>query len=107
MELPERIAKMEAQVDSLKQDVAEVKSDIKDLHSRITTTTREITDHIDRKIDDLASEDANQHKAMSDTINSMKERVDVLEKWRFMIVGGAIALGYLISHLEIFGKIFK
>jgi len=107
MELPERIAKMEAQVDSLKADVAEVKSDIRDLHSRITTTTREITDHIDRKIDDLAVTDANQHKAMSESINSMKERVDVLEKWRFMIVGGAIALGYLLSHLEIFGKIFK
>ena len=107
MELPERIAKMEAQVDSLKADVAEVKSDIRDLHSRITTTTREITDHIDRKIDDLAAKDANQHEAMSKSINSMKERVDVLEKWRFMIVGGAIALGYLISHLEIFSKFFK
>ena len=107
MELPERIAKMEAQVESLKADVGEVKQDIKDLHSRITTTTREITDHIDTKIDALAVADANQHKAMSETINSMKERVDVLEKWRFMIVGGAIALGYLIAHLEIFGKIFK
>ena len=107
MELPERIAKMEAQVESLQQDVTEVKQDIKELHSRITTTTREITDHIDTKIDALAVADANQHKAMSETINSMKERVDILEKWRFMIVGGAIALGYLISHLEIFGKIFK
>lgn len=107
MELPERIAKMEAQVDSLKQDVCEVKQDIKDLHSRITTTTREITDHIDHKIDALAAADANQHKSMADTINAMKSRVDTLEKWRFMIVGGAVALGYLISHLEIFGKIFK
>jgi putative NADH-flavin reductase len=107
MELPERIAKMEAQVEGIKEDVAAVKQDIKELHSRITTTTREITDHIDHKIDTLAKNDANQHESMAKTINAMKDRVDTLEKWKFMIVGGAIALGYLISHLEIFAKIFK
>lgn len=106
MELPERIAKMEAQVEAIKEDVASVKQDIKELHSRVTTTTREITDHIDRKIDDLAESDANQHAAMSQTINQMKERVDILEKWRWMIVGGAIVCGYLIGHLEVFTKIF-
>lgn len=107
MELPERIAKMEAQVESLKTDVAEVKQDIKELHSRISTTTREITDHIDKKIDDLASKDATQHEAMTGSINQMRERVDVLEKWRYMIVGGAIALGYLVGHSEILTKFFK
>ena len=49
----ERIAKLEAQVEGIKEDVAAVKQDIKELHSRITTGNREITDHIDRKIDDL------------------------------------------------------
>ncbi len=107
MELPERIAKMEAQVEGIKEDVAAVKQDIKELHSRITTTTREITDHIDHKIDNLAKNDANQHEAMAQTINAMKDRVDILERWRWMIVGGAIALGYLISHLEVFGKFLK
>ena len=34
---PERIAKLEAQVESLKDDVKEVREDIKELHSRITT----------------------------------------------------------------------
>ena len=107
MELPERIAKMEAQVEGIKEDVAAVKQDIKELHSRITTTTREITDHIDHKIDNLANSDREQHEIMSETMNEIKNRVDILEKWRFMIVGGAIALGYLISHLEVFGKFFK
>ena len=103
----ERIAKLEAQVESLKQDVCEVKQDIKELHSRISTTTREITDHIDTKLDALAKADANQHETMSKAINAMKERVDILEKWRFMIVGGALALGYLMSHVSIFDKLFK
>ena len=83
-----------------------MKQDIKELHSRITTTTREITDHIDQKIDQLAKSDADQHTAMAKTINEMKDRVDILEKWRFMIVGGAIVCGYLIGHLDLFSKLF-
>jgi len=103
----ERIAKLEAQMEDLKTDVADVKSDIKELHSRITTTTREITDHIDTKIDALAKSDKEQHETMTKTMTSIKERVDILERWRFMIVGGAIALGYLVGHLDFFAKLLK
>jgi predicted nucleic acid-binding Zn-ribbon protein len=107
MELPERIAKMEAQVEGIKEDVAAVKQDIKELHSRVTTTTREITDHIDRKIDDLARSDEEQHVAMSKKIDAIKDRVDLLERWKWMIVGGAIAVGYLMSHINLLDKFFK
>jgi predicted RNase H-like nuclease (RuvC/YqgF family) len=107
MELPERIAKLEAQVEGIKEDVAAVKQDIKELHSRVTTTTREITDHIDRKIDDLARSDEEQHVAMSKKIDAIKDRVDLLERWKWMIVGGAIAVGYLMSHINLLDKFFK
>lgn len=107
MDMPERIAKLEAQVEAIKDDVSELKSDVKEIHSRITTGNREIMQKIDEKIDHLAKSDSEQHTAMAKSINQMKERVDVLERWRFMIVGGAIALGYLLSHLELFSKLLK
>ena len=108
MDLPqERIAKLEAQVDGIKEDVAAVKQDIKELHSRITTGNREITDHIDRKIDDLAKSDEDQHNVMGKKIDGMKERIDMLERWKWMIVGGAIVLGYLMGHLDFFAKFLK
>jgi hypothetical protein len=103
----ERIAKLEAQVEGIKEDVADVKQDIKELHSRITTTTREITDHIDKKIDDLAKADSEQHNVMTKTLSDIKSRVEILEKWRFMIVGGAIVCGYLMGHLDFFSKFLK
>ena len=97
----ERIAKLEAQVEGLKEDVADVKEDIKELYSRITTGNREIMDKIDQKIDDLAKKDAEQHNALKTTMEDVIARVDVLEKWRWMIMGGAIVLGYVIAHLKI------
>jgi predicted nucleic acid-binding Zn-ribbon protein len=103
----ERIAKLEAQVEGIKEDVAAVKQDIKDLHSRITTGNREITDHIDRKIDDLAKNDEDQHTTMGKKIDGLASRIDLLERWKWMIVGGAIVVGYLMGHLDFFAKFMK
>jgi predicted nucleic acid-binding Zn-ribbon protein len=103
----ERIAKLEAQVEGIKEDVAAVKHDIKELHSRITTGNREITDHIDKKIDDLAKSDEEQHTVMSNKIDGLASRIDLLERWKWMIVGGAIVVGYLMGHLDFFAKLIK
>ena len=103
----ERVARLEAQVDAIKEDVADVKQDIKELHSRITTGNREIMDKLDQKIDELAKADHEQHTLLQDSMNKVKERVDVLEKWRWMIVGGAIVLGYALGHIDVLTRIIK
>lgn len=97
----ERVAKLEAQVEGIKEDVAAVKQDIRDLHSRITTGNREIMEKIDDKVDELAQADKEQHAAQIDATRNLSERVDTLERWRWMVVGGAVALGYILSKLPI------
>lgn len=110
---PERIAKLETQVEGIKDDVADVKADIKDLHSRITTGNREIVDKIsnlqhtlDDKLEASAKDATAQRNAIKleakVDIESIKRRVDILENWRWMIVGGAIAVGYVMGHLDFF-----
>lgn len=113
----ERIAKLEAQVEGIKEDVADVKSDIKELHSRITTGNREIMDKIDEmdkrldhKLNDNSVLAKKQHQEIQQEIQKdivkITDRVDVLERWRWMIVGGAVVVGYIIGHLEFFQKTF-
>ena len=128
MEEQERIAKLETKVESMQEDVRELRSDMKEIHSRITTQTREIVDKIDdfqtrieHKLAAGAVAANDQHNAIKDeVVREMKEmnalldsdikevtkRVDVLEQWRWMIVGGAIVFGYLLGHAELFSKIF-
>jgi molecular chaperone GrpE (heat shock protein) len=114
----ERIAKLETQVEGIKEDVADVKADIKDLHSRLTTQGREIVQKIDGlqhclddKLDQNQVKAAEQHaeirKSMTSDVEKITKRVDLLEKWRYMIVGGAIALGYAAGHSELVTKFFK
>lgn len=104
----ERIAKLEIQVEGIKDDVKEVKEDIKELHSRITTGNREIMDKIDSmdskiesKLLDQSNNSATQHAAIKEAIQadlkSISGRVDGLEKWRWMVVGGAAVVGFLFN----------
>ena len=101
-------------MDKRKEDTV---SDIKELHSRITTGNREIMEkieHMDSAMETRmvknAETSAQQHSEIKSSLQSdiikVTDRVDTLEKWRWMIVGGAIVLGYIVGHFELFTKFF-
>lgn len=118
MDTSERIAKLETQVEAIKEDVSELKGDVKEIHSRITTGNREIIDKIgemegrlENRMKSGAETAKEQHeeiqRAVQADVKEIANRVDVLERWRWMIVGGAIVLGYIVGHLELIGKLFN
>ena len=118
MESPERIAKLEAQMDALKEDVTEVKHDIKEIHSRITTSNREIVDKIDdfqtrieHKMQANAQISQDQHaeikKDVVDDLDKMNNRVAALEQWKWYVIGGAAVAGFIIGHLSEIAKYLK
>ena len=65
--------------------------DLKELHSRITTNSRELREHQVQSENKLLSE----IRAMR---NQLSERVGVLEKWRWIIIGGSIIVGLMMSN---------
>ena len=118
MESPERIAKLEAQMDALKEDVQEVKHDIKEIHSRITTSNREIVDKIDdmqtrleHKMQANAQISQDQHaeirKDVVEDLEKMNHRVSALEQWKWYVIGGAATLGYILGHINEIVKYLK
>lgn len=118
MEMPERIAKMEAQVEAIKEDIVEVKHDIKEIHSRVTTSNREIVDKIDdmqtrieHKMQANAKISQDQHaeitKDVVQDLEKMNNRVSALEQWKWYVIGGAATVGYLIGHINEIVKYLK
>lgn len=114
----ERIAKLETQVETIKEDVAEVKSDIKELHSRITTSNREIVDKIDdmqtrieHKMNANAQISQQQHQEIQTRVvadlEKMDNRVSSLERWKWYVIGGSAALGYVLGHINEIAKFLK
>ena len=69
-------------------------ADIKELHGRITSTTTELRD--------LMTE---QHRAAESSLNSLRDdiqgRVAILDKWRYLIIGGSIVVGFILQKLPI------
>ena len=72
----------------------EINKDIKELHSRISTNNRELIS--------LMSE---QHKEQTDKMTKLEielqGRVGVLEKCRWIIIGGSIVAGFIIQKMII------
>jgi len=92
----------------------EVKDDIKELHSRITTVNREIHErideverHISERIDALRS-DLIQHKK-EEGGNLVGDTLKEIDRYKWMILGAAIAIGWIIGNvnLGVLGTLFK
>jgi ElaB/YqjD/DUF883 family membrane-anchored ribosome-binding protein len=114
----ERIAKLEAQVEAIKEDVTEVKHDIKEIHSRITTSNREIVDKIDdmqtrieHKMQANAKISQDQHaeitKDVVQDLEKMNNRVSALEQWKWYVIGGAATVGFILGHIGEIAKYLK
>ena len=67
-------------------------NDLKELHSRITTNTKEIMS--------IATQ---QHKEHTDAIQKLhkdiNKRVGVLEKWRHVLIGSSIVVGFILHRM--------
>jgi hypothetical protein len=72
------------------RDAQTFANDVKELHSRITTSTKELTELMTKQHYEA---DAEMRRMRMD----ISERVVVLEKWKYLIVGGSIVVGFIIS----------
>ena len=92
--------------DLLEKRREEMNEDIKELHSRITTTTREISAEITAVqkcvisgIDDLKRELKADQVYHNQKQTELEPRIDALEKWRYMLVGAGIVGGFILTKL--------
>lgn len=90
--------------DLLEKRRQEMNEDIKELHSRITTTTRELSAEISQVqncvvtgIEDLKRELKEDQKYHNDKQSNLEKRIADLEKWRYMLVGAGIVGGYILN----------
>jgi dynactin complex subunit len=66
-------------------------NDLKDLHSRISTQARDLRESQYQSENKLL----NEIRAVR---TQLSERVGVLEKWRWLIIGGSIIIGLMMSN---------
>jgi chromosome segregation ATPase len=93
-------------LNNLENDTKETNTDVKDLYKKMEETTKEIVD----KLDDMESRIENKLKEHEEKSNEYKDaisdRISALETWRWLVIGGAIVVGYLLDHSDVL-KLFK
>ena len=89
----EKIARQEEAIFEAEQQIevrrGELMVKIDELHSRITSNTKEI-------MTAAASQHAEQNKEIQKIRDDIHARVGVLEKWRYVLIGGSIVIGFML-----------
>jgi gas vesicle protein len=92
---------------------AELQVDVKELHSRITTVHRELSDEISeteaRVVDalkegmhDIKQCITHENKIFVGYKSDLENRIADLEKWRWIILGGSIVAGAFVREIFTF-----
>ena len=74
----------------------EILAKVEDLHSRITTNTKEI-------MTAAATQHAEQNKEIQKIRDELKDRVGILEKWRHVLIGASIVAGFVLQKYMVIG----
>ena len=92
-------------------------NDIKELHSRITTVNRELSDKIEEtektilhELQEIRKEIKESHTKESQEGSSLMKRLEKIEAWKYMMMGGIVVVTWFIAKADlsaIFKLIFK
>ena len=89
----EKLTRQEEAIFEAEQQIevrrTEVLKQIDELHSRITTNTKDI-------MTAAATQHYQQNKEIQKIRDELISRVGVLEKWRHVLIGGSIVIGFLL-----------
>lgn len=99
--------KLTKQEESLESQEKRLHDNIQELHSRITTNSKELRQYISDTETRLRGVMDEHNRTESEEFRKLAEqiskRVGLLEKWRWIIIGGSIVIGFVIQKLPIWG----
>ena len=83
--------KLARQEETLDDNEKHFRDNVQELHSRITTNAKETTQHMSEMERRLQEE-------FSRLRSDLNGRVGVLEKWKWVIIGGSIVVGFILAR---------
>jgi hypothetical protein len=68
--------------------------------SRIAVLENEVRNVVE-ELKEFRKEQKDNYSCLMQKFDNISTRINVLEKWRWMIFGGAIVVGYILAHIRI------
>lgn len=79
----------------------DITEDIKELHSRITTNNQELVDAINNVEKSIKQHIDSEHKRQNDELRRFETRLTEVERWKWLIMGGAVILGWIAANIDL------
>lgn len=100
-----RVSVLESQMETISTSVIKLEEKIDTnysvLHHRISELRDDLRDDIDTKHDKMM-EKLEEHNVNSlKANNDIKDKIVQIEKWKWMTMGGAIVIGYVLAHIRL------
>ena len=100
-----RVSVLETQVTSITGSLEKIEQRIDEnyatLHHRISDMRDDLHKDIETKHDRVIEKLDAQNRASTEQHKAIAEKITTIEKWRWMIMGGAIVIGYVLAHLKL------
>ena len=95
--------KLARQEEALDEQEKQLRDNIQELHSRITTNAKEthlaMSDMERRLVEQMNAHSLKEEEHFRKMREELSNRVGILEKWKWVIVGGSIVAGFIIQKV--------
>ena len=107
----QRLQHGEEEFETMKTDIANAENkfdnEIKDLHSRLTSNTREIESKMSKEIDKVLDSIKDLKEHLINKNDKIETRIAALERWRWILVGAMFVGAMIVPELPSLSAFFK
>ena len=117
-ELPERVGIVETKVEAIKEQISDLKFDVKEMHDCLDKTRDDVMAELAKMqgdyrsnstkffehADKLHNEDQVAQKELASKVSALEQ---FKSKWVYMIMGGIAVFGFVSGHLSTLANIIK
>jgi septal ring factor EnvC (AmiA/AmiB activator) len=96
----ERISVVETKVEGLTEKIDDLKTSVKEINTNMT----EHNEQLQAQLKTMYDASCEQHAELAKKIGAIEQ---FKNKWIYLIVGGSIVGGWLISHIDLIIKIYE
>ena len=93
------LAVHDTRINTIEKDTVRNEDDIRDIHTKMDNIAKEINQKLDQSMQNSVEGHAKIQAAIEEKLKGIDARVRVLEVWRWLVIGGALAIGYLVNKL--------
>lgn len=93
------LAVHDTRLNVIEKDTVRNEDDIRDIHIKMDNIAKEINKKLDQSMQNSVDGHAKIQAAIEEKLKGIDARVRVLEIWRWLVIGGAMVIGYLVNKL--------